>query len=92
MVAEDTFRPPWYVSRALHKQSGITDDGVPRYHRNTMSEFMGLLGGVYDGKEGGGFSVSTINLCNVWNRTQMINKMLTDIDWNSQVELVCTPQ
>lgn len=36
MVAEDTFRPPWF-------------------HRNIMSEFMGLIYGVYDAKEGGGF-------------------------------------
>ena len=34
MVAEDTFRPPWY-------------------HRNIMSEFMGLIYGVYDAKEKG---------------------------------------
>lgn len=34
MVAEDTFRPPWY-------------------HRNIMSEFMGLIQGVYDAKEEG---------------------------------------
>ncbi len=34
MVAEDTFRPPWY-------------------HRNLMSEFMGLIYGVYDAKPGG---------------------------------------
>ena len=42
MVAENTFRPPWY-------------------HRNIMSEFMGLVYGVYDAKpEGfvpGGFSL-----------------------------------
>ncbi len=42
MVADDTFRPPWY-------------------HRNIMSEFMGLIYGVYDAKpEGftpGGFSL-----------------------------------
>ncbi len=42
MVAENTFRPPWY-------------------HRNLMSEFMGLIYGVYDAKpEGftpGGFSL-----------------------------------
>jgi homogentisate 1,2-dioxygenase len=42
MVAENTFRPPWY-------------------HRNLMSEFMGLVYGVYDAKpEGfvpGGFSL-----------------------------------
>ena len=34
MVAEDTFRPPWY-------------------HRNFMSEFMGLVRGVYDAKAEG---------------------------------------
>lgn len=34
MVAENTFRPPWY-------------------HRNIMSEFMGLIEGVYDAKEQG---------------------------------------
>ena len=36
MVAEDTFRPPWF-------------------HRNHMSEYMGLISGEYDAKEGGGF-------------------------------------
>ncbi|MGY4829964.1 homogentisate 1,2-dioxygenase [Sphaerotilaceae bacterium SBD11-9] len=34
LVAEDTFRPPWY-------------------HRNVMSEFMGLVHGRYDAKEEG---------------------------------------
>ncbi|TVV69621.1 homogentisate 1,2-dioxygenase domain-containing protein, partial [Sphingomonas solaris] len=34
MVAEGTFRPPWF-------------------HRNVMSEYMGLLAGTYDAKEGG---------------------------------------
>ncbi len=34
MVAEDSFRPPWF-------------------HRNVMSEFMGLITGAYDAKEGG---------------------------------------
>ncbi|OJU07887.1 MAG: homogentisate 1,2-dioxygenase [Caulobacterales bacterium 68-7] len=34
MVAEDTFRPPWF-------------------HRNVMSEYMGLIHGAYDAKEGG---------------------------------------
>ncbi len=34
LVAEDTFRPPWY-------------------HRNVMSEFMGLVRGFYDAKETG---------------------------------------
>lgn len=36
MVAEDTFRPPWF-------------------HRNLMSEYMGLISGQYDAKKGGGF-------------------------------------
>ncbi len=34
MVAEDTFRPPWF-------------------HRNVMSEFMGLIDGAYDAKADG---------------------------------------
>ena len=34
MVAEHTFRPPWF-------------------HRNVMSEFMGLIQGAYDAKDGG---------------------------------------
>ena len=34
MVAEDTFRPPWF-------------------HRNVMTEFMGLIHGAYDAKAGG---------------------------------------
>jgi homogentisate 1,2-dioxygenase len=36
LVAQHTFRPPWY-------------------HRNVASEFMGLIEGAYDAKEGGGF-------------------------------------
>jgi len=36
MVAEKTFRPPYF-------------------HRNCMSEFMGLIQGIYDAKTGGGF-------------------------------------
>mmetsp|Transcript_41111 Transcript_41111/g.106236 ORF Transcript_41111/g.106236 Transcript_41111/m.106236 type:complete len:125 (-) Transcript_41111:1225-1599(-) len=36
MVAEKTFRPPFY-------------------HRNVMSEYMGLIRGGYDAKTGGGF-------------------------------------
>ena len=34
MVADNTFRPPWF-------------------HRNLMSEFMGLVTGTYDAKAGG---------------------------------------
>ena len=45
LVAEDTFRPPWY-------------------HRNTMSEFMGLIQGSYDAKIGGGFQPAGASLHN----------------------------
>ncbi|MCB9991358.1 MAG: homogentisate 1,2-dioxygenase [Rhodospirillales bacterium] len=45
MVAEDTFRPPYF-------------------HRNIMSEFMGLIYGVYDGKETGGFAPGGCSLHN----------------------------
>ncbi|RCI17468.1 hypothetical protein L249_2651 [Ophiocordyceps polyrhachis-furcata BCC 54312] len=48
LVAEDTFRPPWY-------------------HRNTMSEFMGLIRGAYDAKQPGkgGFAPGGASLHNV---------------------------
>lgn len=48
LVAENTFRPPWY-------------------HRNTMSEFMGLISGNYDAKAGGkgGFQPGGASLHNV---------------------------
>jgi homogentisate 1,2-dioxygenase len=48
LVAEGTFRPPWY-------------------HRNTMSEFMGLIQGQYDAKAGGkgGFQPAGASLHNV---------------------------
>ena len=45
LVAENTFRPPWY-------------------HMNCMSEFMGLIEGVYDAKTGGGFAPGGISLHN----------------------------
>ena len=45
MVANDTFRPPYF-------------------HRNLMSEFMGMISGVYDGKEGGGFQPGGCSLHN----------------------------
>ncbi|MET0271071.1 MAG: homogentisate 1,2-dioxygenase [Sphingomonas sp.] len=48
MVAEDTFRPPWF-------------------HRNVMSEFMGLIEGEYDAKEGGGFAPGGASLHNQMN-------------------------
>ncbi|KAK3332253.1 homogentisate 1,2-dioxygenase [Cercophora scortea] len=48
LVAESTFRPPWY-------------------HRNTMSEFMGLIAGDYDAKKAGagGFVPGGASLHNV---------------------------
>jgi homogentisate 1,2-dioxygenase len=48
MVAEDTFRPPWF-------------------HRNVMSEFMGLIAGAYDAKDGGGFVPGGASLHNQMN-------------------------
>ena len=45
LVAEATFRPPWY-------------------HMNVMSEFMGLIYGVYDAKSGGGFVPGGVSLHN----------------------------
>lgn len=47
MVAEDTFRPPWF-------------------HRNVMSELMGLIRGHYDAKEGG-FAPGGVSLHNQMN-------------------------
>jgi homogentisate 1,2-dioxygenase len=47
MVAEDTFRPPWF-------------------HRNVMSEFMGLIEGSYDAKQGG-FAPGGASLHNCMN-------------------------
>lgn len=46
LVAENTFRPPWY-------------------HMNVMSEFMGLIYGVYDAKTGGGFAPGGASLHNM---------------------------
>ncbi|MBC8124719.1 MAG: homogentisate 1,2-dioxygenase [Candidatus Kapabacteria bacterium] len=45
LVAEHTFRPPWF-------------------HRNFMNEYMGLITGIYDAKEGGGFSPGGSSLHN----------------------------
>jgi len=47
MVAEDTFRPPWF-------------------HRNVMSEAMGLIHGAYDAKAGG-FAPGGLSLHNMMN-------------------------
>jgi homogentisate 1,2-dioxygenase len=47
LVAEDTFRPPWF-------------------HRNLMSEAMGLITGAYDAKAGG-FAPGGLSLHNMMN-------------------------
>ena len=47
MVAEDTFRPPWF-------------------HRNVMSEAMGLIAGAYDAKADG-FAPGALSLHNMMN-------------------------
>ena len=36
----------------------------PYYHRNAMSEFMGLIRGEYDGKQGG-FAPGGVSLCDL---------------------------
>jgi homogentisate 1,2-dioxygenase len=41
------FPPRWSVAEHTFRP--------PYFHRNVMSEFMGLISGVYDAKEGGGF-------------------------------------
>lgn len=48
MVAENTFRPPYF-------------------HRNCMSEYMGLVYGVYDAKTAGGFQPGGGSLHNVYS-------------------------
>ncbi len=48
MVAENTFRPPYF-------------------HRNCMSEYMGLIYGVYDAKTSGGFVPGGGSLHNVYS-------------------------
>lgn len=51
------FPPRWLVQEDTFRP--------PWYHRNTMSEFMGLIGGQYDGKTGGGFQPAGASLHNV---------------------------
>ncbi len=50
------FPPRWMVASDTFRP--------PYYHRNIMSEFMGLITGVYDGKEGGGFNPGGCSLHN----------------------------
>ncbi|KAK5215650.1 hypothetical protein LTR72_011303 [Exophiala xenobiotica] len=51
------FPPRWLVQEDTFRP--------PWYHRNTMSEFMGLIQGDYDAKTGGGFNPAGASLHNV---------------------------
>ncbi|SPO05399.1 probable homogentisate 1,2-dioxygenase (HmgA) [Cephalotrichum gorgonifer] len=51
------FPPRWLVQEATFRP--------PWYHRNTMSEFMGLIAGDYDAKVGGGFRPAGASLHNI---------------------------
>ncbi|RGP78394.1 homogentisate 1,2-dioxygenase [Fusarium longipes] len=51
------FPPRWLVQEDTFRP--------PWYHRNTMSEFMGLICGQYDAKTGGGFQPAGASLHNV---------------------------
>lgn len=51
------FPPRWLVQEDTFRP--------PWYHRNTMSEFMGLIAGDYDAKEGGGFRPAGCSLHNI---------------------------
>jgi homogentisate 1,2-dioxygenase len=51
------FPPRWLVQEDTFRP--------PWYHRNTMSEFMGLIDGEYDAKEAGGFKPAGASLHNI---------------------------
>lgn len=51
------FPPRWLVTEDTFRP--------PWYHRNTMSEFMGLIHGDYDAKTGGGFKPAGASLHNI---------------------------
>ena len=53
------FPPRWQVAEDTFRP--------PWFHRNTMSEFMGLIRGSYDAKEGGGFAPGGASLHNQMN-------------------------
>ena len=53
------FPPRWQVAQDTFRP--------PWFHRNTMSEFMGLIRGAYDAKEGGGFAPGGASLHNQMN-------------------------
>ncbi len=50
------FPPRWMVGEDTFRP--------PYFHRNVMSEFMGLIHGIYDAKEGGGFVPGGMSLHN----------------------------
>ncbi|KAK7227988.1 hypothetical protein V2G26_000158 [Clonostachys chloroleuca] len=63
-------RSPWNCNRRLRNLPPrwlVQEDTFrpPWYHRNTMSEFMGLICGQYDAKAGGGFQPAGASLHNV---------------------------
>ncbi|KAH8819143.1 homogentisate 1,2-dioxygenase [Xylogone sp. PMI_703] len=51
------FPPRWLVAEDTYRP--------PEFHRNVMSEFMGLIHGEYDGKVGGGFQPFGASLHNI---------------------------
>ncbi|MBH5322013.1 homogentisate 1,2-dioxygenase [Aurantiacibacter sediminis] len=53
------FPPRWMVGEDTFRP--------PWFHRNVMSEFMGLIHGEYDAKEGGGFAPGGASLHNQFN-------------------------
>ena len=53
------FPPRWMVGEDTFRP--------PWFHRNVMSEFMGLIHGIYDAKEGGGFEPGGASLHNQMN-------------------------
>ena len=53
------FPPRWMVGEDTFRP--------PWFHRNVMSEFMGLVHGIYDAKEGGGFEPGGASLHNQMN-------------------------
>ncbi|AKQ41714.1 Homogentisate 1, 2-dioxygenase [Aurantiacibacter atlanticus] len=53
------FPPRWMVGEDTFRP--------PWFHRNVMSEFMGLIHGTYDAKEGGGFAPGGASLHNQFN-------------------------
>jgi homogentisate 1,2-dioxygenase len=57
LIAVVIFPPRWLVQEDTFRP--------PWYHRNTMSECMGLLSGTYDAKTGGGFQAGGMSLHNI---------------------------